>query len=375
MTLHHSMNKWKVLYGLSSAGKIKVWNIEVQGTKNVARIIITHGEEHGKQQTTIRRVQSGKHIGKANETTPYEQAVLEAQAFWNKKKDKGYRTDRKELIDHTRTATRLPMLALKYQDRAHDLVWPVYVQPKLNGIRCLMERQGNEILFHSRGGKQFTTLDHIKHDALIVMKDGEILDGELYCHTQLTFQELVSLIKNDKKKEENKDKLRKYVKFWNYDRCEDKPFRERAESLVSYGSIWHVPTWLAHTEDEVTDYHRRFASDGYEGTMVRSGGDEPYQFQYRSPTLLKLKDFQDEEFEIVGVKEGLGKDEGKATFTCRMKDGQTFDVRCKGTDEEREEQWQNRNQYIGRQITVKFQYYSDAGIPIFPVGIGIRDYE
>ncbi len=371
------MTEYPILYGRTTTGKVKVWAIAVVDHHVESAINITHGEEGGKQQTTSRRVTAGKNIGRSNETTIPEQARLEAEAFWTKKQDKGYRPTRPQVNEQsaTKTSTRLPMLALKYEERKHDLVFPVFVQPKLNGIRCLMERVGNDIVFHSRGGKQFTTLDHIKQDALAVMKDGEILDGELYCHQELTFQELVSLIKREKPKAGNAEKLKRYVKFWNYDRCEDVPFKVRSRSLMNHGSICNVPTYSAQNETEIMDIHHRMTSEGYEGTMVRSGGEEPYRFQYRSPTLLKLKDFLDEEFVIIGAKEGVGKDEGKATFRCRTRNGEEFDVRCKGTDDERRAQWKNWSTYLNKMLTVKFQCYSDDGIPIFPVGISIRDYE
>jgi DNA ligase-1 len=83
----------------------------------------------------------------------------------------------------------------------------------------------------------------------------------------------------------------------------------------------------------------------------------------------------DAEFEIVGCDEGSGKDEGKAIFVCKIKNGKTFSVRCKGADEVRQEQWKNRKAYIGKELTVRYQTLSDDGIPIFPVGIIVRDYE
>lgn len=367
---------YPTLYGLTSKGKVKIWDVNVRQEKTQSVIQITHGELHGTTQTAIRKITEGKNLNKANETTIYEQACLEAQALWNKKCDKGYQSQLHDLTaKKTKNESRLPMLALKYEDRKHDLVWPVFVQPKLNGVRCLLERRGDEILFHSRGGKQFTTLDHIKQDAMKVLRDGEMIDGELYCHKDLTFQELVSLIKNDKQKEENAEKLQRYVKFWNYDRCESLPFKERSKSLVNRGSICNVQTWTAQNEAEVLAIHTQVTQDGYEGTMIRSGGDEPYRFQYRSPTLLKLKDFVDEEFQIVDVKEGIGKDEGKAIFKCALPNGKTFDVRCAATDEERTIQWKRRHTYVKKWLTVKFQNLSDDGVPIFPVGISIRDYE
>lgn len=363
------MHVFPTLFGYSTNGTVKVWNCSVVPVGHEAHIIIEHGQSGGKQQQTVRRVTSGKNIGRANETTPFAQALSEAESLWTKKQDKGYSPSMRK----TAVETRLPMLAQKYDDRKHTVVWPAFVQPKLNGVRCLMERRGDEILFHSRGNKQFTTLNHLKADALAVLKDGEILDGELYSHGDITFQELVSLIKNEK----NSDLARvaQYVKFWNYDRCEDVSFVKRASRLVEHGSIVRVPTYRVENEDEMRRYHGQFCEQGYEGTMVRSGGDDPYRFQYRSPSLLKVKDFLDDEFEIIGAKEGVGKAEGQATFRCKTKNGMEFDVRCKGTDEQRREQWTNRLLYIGNKLTVKYQYLSDMGVPIFPVGIAVRNYE
>lgn len=365
-------NVYPTLYGRTTHGAVKVWNCRVEGTHTDARIVISHGQEHGKQQETTRRITEGKNLGRANETTPWKQALAEAEALWTKKQDKGYSTT-KSAATKKLAATRLPMLALKYDDRSHDVVWPAYVQPKLNGVRCLMERVGDDIVFHSRGNKQFTTLNHLKADALAVLQDGEILDGELYSHGDITFQELVSLIKNEKKSDPVR--VAQYVKFWNYDRCEDVPFAARQQRLVSHGSIRRVPTYVVQNDAEMRKYHGWFCEEGYEGTMVRSGGDEPYRFQYRSPSLLKVKDFLDDEFEIIGAKEGVGKAEGQATFRCKTETGVEFDVRCKGTDEQRREQWTNWKQYLGKMLTVKYQYLSDDGVPIFPVGITVRDYE
>ena len=367
--------QWPTLYGQTSTGKVKVWNIQVKWEtfSSPATIEITHGQEGGRQQSTSRTLTEGKNHGRANATTPAKQAEMEAEALWTKKKDKGYHEDRAALSVQEED-TRLPMLALKYEDRKHDVEWPAYVQPKLNGVRCLIERVGGTIIFHSRGAKQFTTLSHLVPDCLAVMKDGDMLDGELYNHGEITFQELVSLIKNGK----NTDPARvaRYVKFWNYDRVVDAPFYMRSASLTAQGSIVLVPTYPVTGEHEMRKYHGMFVQQGFEGTMVRSGGAEPYRLKYRSPSLLKVKDFQTEEFLIVGAEEGAGKSEGQAVFVCQTSNGKKFGCRCKGTDDSRREQWSNRNEYINKKVlTVKFQSWSDEGIPVFPVGECIRDYE
>jgi len=360
------------LYGKASKGRVKIWFCSVkQALKSEAIISIIHGLKDCKQQTSVRKVLSGKNIGRANETTIFEQAIIEATSEYNKKLDKGYATSVKAI--QSAKETKLPMLALKFADRKHDVIWPAYVQPKLNGVRCLVERQGDEIIFHSRGGKTFQTLKHLVPDFLDMLKDGEWADGELYNHQEISFQELVSLIKNEKNPKW--DELEKYVRFWNYDVCLPIPFRERMKKLKRGKYITPVRTLLVHDEADVLGYHEEFNRDGFEGTMIRSGGDEPYTYQYRSPSLLKLKNFMDEDFKIVGVREGRGKDEGKAIFTCELPNGGTFDVRTKGTDDARTKQWDDRKKLIGKMLTVCFQCYSDDRVPVFPVGLAIRDYE
>lgn len=372
-----STHHFPTLYGHSTKGQIKVWNIRVEDASgprgSQANIIITHGQHGGKQQETIRKVTSGKNVGRANATTPWSQAIAEATSKWQAYQDKkGYSTTISAAAQK-QTVTRAPMLAMKYEGREHDVVWPAYVQPKLNGVRCLMERRGDEILFHSRGQKQFATLTHLVPDALAVMTDGEILDGELYNHGEITFQELVSLIKNVKTTDPAA--VARYIQFWNYDVCSDEPFAIRQSMLREHGHIHRVPTYLVREESEMREYHGEFTQQGYEGTMVRSGGDEPYRFQYRSASLLKVKDFQDAEYRIVAVEEGRGKSEGQATLICETSTGLRFGCRCKGTDAVRQEQWTNRAAYIGKMLTVKYQTLSDDGVPIFPVGITVRDYE
>ena len=135
---------YPTLYGRSTHGSVKVWNCRVEGTHTDARIIIAHGAEGGKQQETVRRVTAGKNLGRANATTPWTQALAEAEALWTKKQDKGYSTTKSAATKKLAT-TRLPMLALKYDDRSHDIVWPAYVQPKLNGVRCLIDRKSTRL--------------------------------------------------------------------------------------------------------------------------------------------------------------------------------------------------------------------------------------
>jgi len=126
--------KWPILYGKASTGKIKTWKIWVEkNSDGTATIHTDHGYEDGEIQRAMVKVATGKNIGRSNETTPYEQAVSEAAAKWEKKKDKKYvakRADLKKVAEQP-----LPMLAHDFKKRGKAIEWPAYVQPKLNGIR------------------------------------------------------------------------------------------------------------------------------------------------------------------------------------------------------------------------------------------------
>lgn len=376
---------YPVLYGKSSKDTIKIWKIWVIGYDDQSTIVTEYGQMNGKMQQSTQRVTEGKNIGRSNETTHFEQACSEAESKWKKQKDKNYTEKEEELKSELQL---LPMLAQKYNERKQYITWNAYAQPKLNGVRCLVQRKGDKIFFLSRNGKLYKNFNlYMEPQFLAFMKDAEILDGEMYNHGDLTFQELISAIKDEKTPDLNT--LKKYVHFHCYDRAGQGGFKERyLDWKAALPNGLHVPylsfvsTLMVANEKELKALHGVFVENGYEGTIIRSGSTDPYCFQYRDNQLQKYKDFIDEEFVIVGCKDGKGKDEHKAIFRCQSKsktggvygDG-TFDVRCKATMKEREEQWKNRTRYKGKLLTVRYQTLSDEGIPIFPVGIVVRDYE
>ena len=114
--------------------------------------------------------------------------------------------------------------------------------------------------------------------------------------------------------------------------------------------------------------------EGHEGTMIRDK-DSMYEVGQRSNYLLKHKDFQTEEYEIVGANEGTGREKGTVIWVCKTQSGREFTVRPEGTLETRKNYFKNKNNFLGKLLTVKFQNLTSLGIPRFPVGIVIRDYE
>jgi ATP-dependent DNA ligase len=132
-----------------------------------------------------------------------------------------------------------------------------------------------------------------------------------------------------------------------------------------------VKTDLCESEDRMKELHAQYVAEAYEGIMLRNK-DGAYK-NARSIDLQKYKEFIDEEFEIVGYKEGEGVESGCVLWVCKTKEGKTFNCRPRGTREERETQYSNGDSYIGKKLTVKFQEWSDDKIPRFPVGIAFRE--
>jgi len=364
----HSFEK---LYALASTGKVKTWQIEVHETMEGIGIITTsHGYLDGKIQSNPKLIKKGKNIGKSNETTPYQQAFNEAESKWKSKKDQNYI----ETIPDPNDAPKiiLPMLAIDFNKRSHNITYPALAQAKLDGVRCLAIRKENEIIFQSRNGKIYDTLDHLVSILLDQMKDGDIFDGEIYCHGW-SFQKIISAVK---KKNEDTPLLQ----FWVYDKAvTGVKFIERLHMLEntiyinSYIKI--LRTEEVANKNAVLEMHDPLVREGFEGVIIRNVDGE-YVFDYRSKDLQKYKKFKDEEFVIVGYDEGTGLEAGCIIFICRQEDGLEFRVRPKGSRELRREWFKDAQNIIGKELTVRHQEpRTDDNIPRFPVGIAIRDYE
>jgi ATP-dependent DNA ligase len=164
-----------------------------------------------------------------------------------------------------------------------------------------------------------------------------------------------------------------------YDIVDDSmPFSQRHEiiqDLVANApeNVKIVKTVRAHDESRVAYLHQLFVQDGYEGTMIRNP-DMPYEIGKRSYSLLKLKDFVDAEYRIVNVIDGDGSDVGLAIFELETDSGERFNCRPEGSQENRADLFKNRRELVGKYLTVRYQELSKDGIPIFPVGVSIREW-
>lgn len=363
------------LYGEASTGKTKVYSVSVvdneDGTFSIMR---QHGQLNGKMQIDEKVVSVGKNIGKKNETSPKDQAISEAKSMWQKKIDSNYQED--FVPEHGSKKNLLPMLAKSYKDDGHRIKFPAYAQPKLNGVRCLAQRNGDTITFTSRKGKSYNdTLQHLVPSLLDIMKDCDVFDGEIYVHG-LPLQTIASLVKKCT------DDSR-MLQYWMYDVVdESKGFGDRTTYLASKydgkllnSNLVHVETVPVWSDDDVKKLHNFYVSEGYEGVMIRnsSGG---YETDHRSANLQKYKEFKDDEFKILGGRTpDTGRYAGCCVFLCDAGNGKTFECCPRGTVEVRKQYYRDLSKLIGKNLTVRYQEKSIDGVPIFPIGICVRDYE
>ena len=371
------------LYKKDSTGRIRTWRGWVEGDEVVTRT----GLEGGKKKEERRRAKP-KNEGKANETTGPEQAELELISKANRERDKGYFDTLKEVSSNV---VVLPMLAHPFDKRKKDIVYPAIVQPKLDGVRAMVELGPDTIGMLSRKGKLFPYMPKLM-GTLVTLGDileeefegiTVFLDGELFSD-EIPFEELSGHCRRMNHEAKGTTHLLDLIKLNVFDcylpGAPDTPFEERHKFVqkllggVSFESVQLVANTYVANEDEVKQCHSLFVKEGHEGTIIRNI-NSPYKLNARSKDLLKYKDFLDEEFPIVGATEAEGRDEGTVIWVCITQDGQEFNVRPRGTHAQRTEWFQNRDQYLDRMLTVRYQELTGDGIPRFPVGIAIRDYE
>lgn len=354
-----------ILYQKTATGAIGYWEVWTVGNA-----VCTRWGQVGTDnpQEQMYRAQA-KNVGRANETTAEKQAELEAKSMWKKKKRLKYFESQEEAMGNLNLK---PMLAQEYNKRKAKITFPVSVQPKLDGFRCMAFKQNGQLRLMSRGGKDYT-MGHIYGEVTRLLPDnGLILDGELYIHG-MSLQNIGSLIKRPRPESVA-------VKYHVYD-CtmgKEEPWQERQIMLMELmrmvmsfglGHIYMVDTYEAEDHERVKQFHDTFVEGGHEGAIIRTK-DHPYRFGYRSPGLLKLKDFEDKEFPIV---DWTTDKDGTIMWLVRQEDGLQFPVRPMGTEEERAALLLFAPKYIGRELTVRFQGRTDKNIPKFARGIGVRE--
>lgn len=406
----------KTLYGLDKKGGMKVWTITVEQVfcdMPEAMITISHGKLGGKMTVKPESIIEGK-----QGRTVFEQAILEANARIKKQEDKNYRENKADL----ESLDILAMLAADYRKRGKSIEYPCYGSDKYDGVRALAKKRNGVVTIESRTSQVYD-IPHIHAALSIHMQDGDIWDGEIYLHGEV-LQDITSAVgRTDTQKEIDKvqrkiDKIlkeadhlaedmtaeqteglqerldnarselkdavliheiRPKLEFHIFDVVSGKTFDERVKDLDELTGIPVVSpciqitqyVWVADAEDMKVK-HDDSVDRGYEGLMLRNFKGV-YESGKRSTDLQKYKEFVDAEFEILDVIPD--KEDGSRFLVSNNLNDRTFAVTL-GSMAQRAEYLSNKELYIGKMITVRYQSrYKKTKLPQFPCGVVVRDYE
>jgi len=283
------------------------------------------------------------------------------------------------------------MLAYPASAKPIDYSKPTFIQPKLDGVRCVIQfephnnqHNGGVVKAYSRTGKEWKNIDHILEQLKPFFKrfPDIILDGELYNHDlRDNFEKIISLVRKTKPTDEDRLEASELTQFHCYDIIDEElPFDQRIEfvnsTLMLLGdSIHTLDTIMVFDEDEAQSIHRSNLKKGYEGSIVRT--NDTYQCK-RSHNLRKFKDFQDAEAYIVGYEEGKGKRAGHlGKFIMQDEDGNKFGCPPgKGYNyKDMKKMLENIHEYMGQTATFTYFERTKAGSYRHPLFKAIRDYE
>jgi len=272
-----------------------------------------------------------------------------------------------------------PMLAHVYTDQ-NQIDWgqPVYMQPKLDGVRCIFTKDGA----FSRTGKRFMNVKHIEEELQDLFKDKPwlILDGELYNHRlKDDFEKIISLVRKQKPTDEDRSEARRLTQYHVYDYVDGSSFdyKKRQDNLtcsdIYCPSIHYTETIRVATPAMIKVLHQKFLDKGYEGSIIRLNGE--YE-QKRSKNLLKVKDFSDSEAKITGFVEGKGKRLGTiGKFIAVDSQGMQFGMPVMDKFKYLQDNFKEMQTWIGKIATFTYFEKTKRGSYRHPLFKAIRNYE
>lgn len=350
-------------------------------------IYTDYGQINGKiTKTEPTIISEGKNLNRSNETTILTQGIIYMRNLYLKKIKSGYVLKLNE-IDNDNI---FPMALNVYEKHKKHIIYPCYIQPKLDGVRVITKIENNNIKLMSRRLNEYLGFDFIKEELKPILEQypNLILDGELYNH-DLSLQQISGIVRNENINYEDKTKLQFYI-FDCIDINNNYTFEERLNILntIFYNKNFKylklTDTILINNEKESDKFYNFYISQNYEG-IVYKNTDARYEYssykEIRSMQFLKRKKQYDSEYPIVGFEEGLhGKDKGAIIFIMKTSDNKEFKAVPNMTLKERKNMYKlaknNFEQlYKGKMATIKFDEYSNENVPLRAKFIAIRDYE
>jgi DNA ligase-1 len=348
--------------------------------------------------------------GKANERNVFQQALIWSRSQWLKKVNSGC-TNKRTSKPKSSSSMYFPMLAKTFKDGHKHIEYPAYIQPKLDGVRCLVflkEKDGgvDGVVAYTRTKKPFPSIDYIKKILYPYLNDlydennkqSIYLDGELYKHGK-KLQDISGDSRNEKADVSDKNRSRNEYHIYDcfYPKELDMEFKDRHEQLNELFSglsdkakkvIKDVPTEIVNTYEDAEKKYTKFVKMGYEGAILRNvhgpylaNAEKTGSFM-RSKDLVKMKPKFTDEYKVVDFTDGKrGKDKGAIIWICETKDEEQFNVTPKDiTYEERYKLFDicNKNfnkKYKNRMLTVEYEDLSKLGVPQRAKAVAFRDYE
>ena len=353
---------YNTIYAANKDKSVQQWSVYVDG--NI--VIVEYGKLNGKLQTK-KTVCESKNVGRSNETTPEQQAALEAESKYRDQIRKGY-VENVEDVQFNTDKSRV-MLAQDASKKPHFVNYPCHIQPKLDGNRMLVtfDEDGKPV-FNSRGAKVYPSHKHLA-EQLKYLRDKtgfDSFDGELYVRG-MPLQKIVSLVK---KVQPDSAKLEYRI----YDVPSDKVWEERVKGLTKLAgcptlSIHTVLTEVCYDEQQAKESIHKYMEQGYEGLILRNLGGK-YEYGQRSNDLLKWKLFCSDEALVYDAEIDKNKE---AVLKCKLKNGIEFKCKMKGNHSERV--YENQLKFVGKYITFNYQTLTVDGVPQFPVGVAVREVD
>jgi len=279
-----------------------------------------------------------------------------------------------------------PMLAYPASDKPIDYTKPVFMQPKLDGVRCLIQYgdvrgRGPEVKAYSRTGKEWKNIDHILQALAPFFQNNPdvILDGELYNHAlKDDFEKIISCVRKQKPTAMDRAESRRLVQFHCYDIVDETiPFDKRYKFVFdnlrdAYG-VRTVETTQCFTEGDAKVFHEDNLDRGYEGSILRT--NDIYKCG-RSWSLRKFKDFHDAEAVITDWVEGKGKRKGTiGKFMAIDADGNEFGMPVMDNFKKLQTMFKEMQSWVGKKATFTYFERTKANSYRHPLFKAIRDYE
>ena len=288
-----------------------------------------------------------------------------------------------------------PMLAYPVSDKPINYNQDVFMQSKLDGVRCVIQSEDVEyhepntgrlikakaVKAYSRTGKEWKNIDHILHNLKpwFALNPNVILDGELYNHDlKDDFEKIISLVRKQKPDDIDMIESADMVQFHCYDIIDETmTFAMRNEFIIQAvprnHCIKHVPTILIHTEAHAKDCHQDNLNEGYEGSILRT--NDVYKCG-RSWNLRKFKDFHDAEATLLAWVEGKGKRKGTVgKFMAVDADGNEFGMPVMGKFDYLQKNFRKMRNWVGKTATFTYFERTKAGSYRHPLFKCIRNYE